>query len=642
MRHQASDDGRKDMSEQATKRLTVAQAIIAFLKNQYVERDGVEQPFFAGCFGIFGHGNVAGIGQALQQMPEFRYYQARNEQAMVHAATAYAKTRNRMQTLVCTSSVGPGATNMVTGAATATINRLPVLLLPGDIFARRNVAPVLQQLEFEHTQDISVNDCFKPVSRYWDRITRPEQVMTSLPQAMQVLTDPAETGAVTLALPEDVQAEAYNYPQAFFRKRVWHIPRNRPDRAALEEAAARIRASKRPLIIVGGGVIYSEATGTLQQFVQQTGIPVGETMAGKGSLTYDNPLNLGAIGVTGTFAANRLARDADLVIGIGTRYSDFTTSSQTAFQNPDVRYININVALLDAGKELALPLIGDAKATLEELLHLLNGYSVQPDYRQQAEQLHQAWEEEVERIYAVRHEPLPSQGELIGAVNELSAPDSIMVCAAGSLPGDLHKLWRARHPKNYHMEYGYSCMGYEIAGGLGIKMAAPERDVYVMVGDGSYLMMNSEIVTSIQEKRKLIIVLFDNNGFKSIGALSRSLGEDGFGTRYVYPEDGLWPTDAAGRDVQFLPTDLATNARSLGANVIECQTHADFEAALQAARTTDRTTVIYIQNDRYVGIPNYDSWWDVPVAEVSDMPPVQAARAEWEAMRAQERYFFDQ
>jgi 3D-(3,5/4)-trihydroxycyclohexane-1,2-dione acylhydrolase (decyclizing) len=630
------------MSEQATKQLTVAQAIIAFLKNQYVERDDVEQPFFAGCFGIFGHGNVAGIGQALQQMPAFRYYQARNEQAMVHVATAYAKTRNRMQTLVCTSSVGPGATNMVTGAAAATINRLPVLLLPGDIFARRNVAPVLQQLEFEHTQDISVNDCFKPVSRYWDRILRPEQVLTSLPHAMQVLTDPAETGAVTLALPEDVQTAAYDYPQGFFRKRVWHIPRNRPDRVALEEAAARIRESSRPLIIAGGGVICSVATETLQRFVQQTGIPVGETMAGKGSLTYDNSLNMGAIGVTGTFAANRLARDADLVIGIGTRYSDFTTSSQTAFQNPEVRFININVTLLDAGKELALPLLGDAKATLEELLLRLVGYSVHPDYRQQAEQLHRAWEEEVERIYAVRNEPLPSQGELIGAVNELSAPDAIMVCAAGSLPGDLHKLWRARHPKNYHMEYGYSCMGYEIAGGLGIKMAAPERDVYVMVGDGSYLMMNSEMVTSIQERRKLIIVLLDNNGFKSIGALSRSLGEDGFGTRYVYPEDGHWPTDSAGDDVQFLSTNLAANARSLGAHVIECKTYADFQAALHAARTTDCTTVIYIQNDRYMGIPNYESWWDVPVAEVSEMPSVQAARIEWETMRSQERSFFEQ
>ncbi len=627
------------MTEQATQRLTMAQAIIAFLKNQYVERDGLEQSLFAGCFGIFGHGNVAGIGQALQQMPEFRYYQARNEQAMVHAAVAFAKTKNRLQTFVCTSSVGPGATNMVTGAALATINRLPVLLLPGDIFARRNVAPVLQQLESEQTQDISVNDCFKPVSRYWDRITRPEQVLTALPEAMRVLTSPAETGAVTLALPEDVQTEAYAYPEAFFRKRVWHIPRNRPDRRALEQATAWIRTSKRPLIVAGGGVIYAEATDILRRFVDQTGIPVGETMAGKGSLRYDHPLSMGAIGATGTFAANRIAREADLVIGIGTRYSDFTTSSKTAFENPEVRFININVAAFDATKHSALSLVGDARVTLEELLTLLDGYSVDSNYRTQAEQLHTAWEEEVERIYTIRNTPLPSQGELIGAVNELSDPSAIMVCAAGSLPGDLHKLWRARHPKNYHMEYGYSCMGYEIAGGLGIKMAAPDRDVYVMVGDGSYLMMNSEIVTSIQERYKLIIVLLDNSGYKSIGALSRSLGQEGFGTRYVYPHNGVLPSDAAGADVQTLPVDLATNARSLGAHVIECKTYADFVAALKTVQTTDRTSVIYIQNDRYVAIPNYEGWWDVPVAEVSEMPSVQAARAEWAAMRAQERYF---
>ncbi len=453
------------MNEHATKRMTMAQAVIAFLKNQYVERDSVEQPFFAGCFGIFGHGNIAGIGQALQQMPEFRYYQARNEQAMVHVATAYAKTRNRLQTFACTSSIGPGATNMVTGAATATINRLPVLLLPGDIFARRNVSPVLQQLESEHTQDISVNDCFKPVSRYWDRISRPEQLLTSMPEAMRVLTSPAEVGAVTLALPQDTQAEAYAYPEAFFYKRVWHIARNRPDRGALEQAVAWIRASQRPLIIAGGGVIYSEATDTLQCFVDQTGIPIGETMAGKGSLRYDHPLNLGAIGATGTFAANRVAREADLVIGIGTRYSDFTTASKTAFQHPEVHFINLNVTEFDASKHLALPLVGDAKATLEELLALIDGYRVEESYRTQVEQLHTAWDAEVERIYAARNAPLPSQGELIGAVNELSAPDAIMVCAAGSLPGDLHKLWRARHPKNYHLEYGYSCMGYEIAGG---------------------------------------------------------------------------------------------------------------------------------------------------------------------------------
>src|SRR5260221_3009962 len=630
------------MHEQATKRVTMAQAVIAFLKNQYVERDGTEHAFFAGCFGIFGHGNIGGIGQALQQMPEFRYYQARNEQAMVHAASAYAKTRNRLQTLACTSSVGPGATNMVTGAATATINRLPVLLLPGDTFARRNVAPVLQQLESEQSQDISVNDCFKPVSRYWDRISRPEQLLTALPEAMLVLTSPADTGAVTLALPEDVQTEAYDYPAAFFQKRVWHIPRNRPDRSAVEQAAAWIRASKRPIIVAGGGVIYAEATAILQRFVNQTGIPVSETMAGKGSLAYDHPLNLGAIGATGTFAANRLAKDADLVVGIRTRYSDFTTASKTAFQHPEARFININVTSFDACKHAALPLIGDAKATLEELLTLLAGYTVDEGYCSLAKQLHIEWDAEVERIYSMRNEPLPSQGELIGAVNELSSPEAIMVCAAGSLPGDLHKLWRARTPENYHMEYGYSCMGYEIAGGLGIKMAAPNRDVYVMVGDGSYLMMNSEIVTSIQEHYKLILVLLDNQGFKSIGSLSRSLGQDGFGTRYAYPHNGRWPTDTAGADVQTLPVDLAANARSLGAYVIECKTYADFVAALKTVQTTDHTSVIYIQNDRYVAIPNYEGWWDVPVAEVSEVSSVQAARTEWTEMRAKERSFLEQ
>src|SRR6266581_4841063 len=632
---------RINMDKQATKRMTMAQSIIDFLKNQYVERDGVELPFFAGCFGIFGHGNIAGIGQALQQMPDFRYYQSRNEQAQVHIAIGFAKMKNRLQTFACTSSIGPGATNMLTGAATATVNRLPVLLLPGDIFARRNVAPVLQQLESEHTQDISVNDCFRPVSRYWDRITRPEQLLTSLPEAMRVLTSPAETGAVTLALPEDVQTEAYAYPEAFFSRRLWHVPRNRPDRRAVEQAAAWIRASKRPLIVAGGGVIYAEATDALQHVVEQTGIPVGETMAGKGSLRYDHPLSLGAIGATGTFAANRIARDADLVIGIGTRYSDFTTSSKTAFQNPEVRFININVTAFDASKHLALPLVGDARVTLEELLDLLDSYSVEANYRTQAERLHAEWDSEVEHTYNVRHTPLPSQSELIGAVNELSDPSAIMVCAAGSLPGDLHKVWRARHPKNYHMEYGYSCMGYEIAGGLGIKMAAPDRDVYVMVGDGSYLMMSSEIVTSIQERYKLIIVLLDNSGFKSIGALSRSLGQDGFGTRYVYPQNGVWPTDAAGADVQTLPVDLAANARSLGAHVIECKTYADFVEALKTVQTTDRTSVIYIQDDRYVGIPGYEGWWDVPIAEVSTLPSVQDARAEWATMRAQERYFLE-
>ncbi len=621
-------------------RLTMAQAIIGFLKQQYVERDGVEQPFFAGCFGIFGHGCVAGIGQALQQNPDFRYYQIRNEQAMVHAAAGYAKMKNRMQTFACVSSIGPGATNMVTGAAGATINHLPVLLMPGDIFARRNVAPVLQQLESGHSQDISVNDCFKPVSRYWDRINRPDQILCALPEAMRVLTSPADTGAVTLALPQDVQAEAYDYPEEFFRKRVWHIPRVRADKTALQRAAAWIKAAKKPLIVAGGGVIYSGACDTLKAFVDQTGIPVGETMAGKGSLRYDHPLSLGAIGVTGTLAANRIARDADLVIGIGTRYSDFTTASKTAFQNEAVRFININVAEFDAHKHCALPVVGDALTALEDLMEMLQGYAADSSYQAGARELHDAWEAEVDRIYAIRNTPLTSQGELVGAVNELSKPDSIMVCASGSLPGDLHKLWRSRHPKNFHLEYGYSCMGYEIAGGLGVKMAAPDREVYIMQGDGGYLMLNAEIVTSIQEGYKLTIIIFDNFGYKSIGGLSRSLGQEGFATRYVYPKEDVLPGDDAGENVEVLPVDLAANARSLGAHVIECKTYEDFANAIKTAETIEKTTVIYIQNDRYVGVPGYDSWWDVHVAEVSEMESVRKARKAWEQMRAKERFFF--
>jgi 3D-(3,5/4)-trihydroxycyclohexane-1,2-dione acylhydrolase (decyclizing) len=593
----------------------MAQALIKYLTCQYTERDSKENALFAGCFGIFGHGCVSGIGQALQQYPEFRYYQTRNEQAMVHASAAYAKMKNRMQTFACLSSIGPGATNMVTGAAVATTNHLPVLLLPGDIFARRNVAPVLQQLESETTQDISVSDCFKPVSRYWDRINRADQILTALPEAVRVLTSPADAGAVTLSLPEDTQTEAYDYPADFFGKRIWKIPRNRADNEALTAAAKLIGNSKCPLIIAGGGVIYSDAQDVLEQFVAKTGIPVGVTMAGKGSLLYDNELNMGAIGVTGNFAANRMARQADLVIGIGTRYSDFTSASKTAFQNPDVRFVNINVAEFDAYKHAALPLVADAKVTLEELTELLDGYHVDTEHEQKARQLHAQWQEEVDRIYAIRHEPLPSQGELIGAVNELSDADAVMINAAGSMPGDLHKLWRTRHSKNFHLEYGYSCMGYEIAGGLGIKMAAPDREVIVMVGDGSYLMLCNEIITSIQEGYKLTIVLMDNRGFNSIGGLSRSLGQEGFGTRYAFPIDE-------------------------GAHVFECKTYDDFVKAFKESKETDRTTVIYIQNDRYEGVPGYESWWDVPVAEVSEMDRVKKARKEWEKNRKLERYFF--
>jgi len=616
-----------------TRRLTMAQAIIAFLKQQYVERDGREHQFFAGCFGIFGHGNVAGIGQALQQNRDFRYYLCRNEQAMVHTAAGFAKMSNRLRTLVCTTSIGPGATNMLTGAAGATINRLPVLLLPGDIFARRLVAPVLQQLESPATQDISVNDCFKPVSRYWDRIERPEQILTSLPEAMRVLTSPADTGAVTLALPQDVQADAFDYPAKFFEKRVWTIPRPRGDAELFRRAAAWIRASRQPLIIAGGGVIYSEATEALARFAEQTGIPVAETQAGKGAMRYDHSQALGAMGVTGTPGANIVAREADLVIGIGTRYSDFTSASKTAFQHPNVRFININVADFDAHKHSALPLVADARAALEELAAALAGYRVDNDYRTRVDRFCVKWDQEVERIYNLRHGPPISQGEVIGVVNNVSRPQDVVVCAAGSLPGDLHKLWRTRDPKGYHLEYGYSCMGYEIAGGLGIKMAAPQRDVYVMVGDGSYLMMAQEIVTSIQEGYKLNIVVLDNHGFSSIGGLSRACGSGGFGTEYRFRRDG----DLAGEPV---PVDYAANAASLGACAVRAQTREQLRDALVAMRHHDRTSVVVIETDINARVGGYESWWDVPVAEVSEMESVQAAHRDYVKARDKERHFF--
>jgi 3D-(3,5/4)-trihydroxycyclohexane-1,2-dione acylhydrolase (decyclizing) len=620
-----------------TQRLTMAQALILYLTKQYVERDGQELPFFAGVWGIFGHGIVAGIGQALQQYAgEIRYYQSRNEQAQVHAAVAYAKMKNRLQTFACTSSIGPGATNMLTGAAVATVNRLPVLLLPGDIFAERRQAPVLQQLESEHTQDISVNDCFRPVSRYWDRLYRPEQLITALPEAMRVLTSPAETGAVTLALPQDTQTEAYDYPAELFEKRVWHIPRSRPDTTLLQRAAEWIRASKNPLIIAGGGVHYSEASEALRAFAEATGIPVGETMAGKGSLPYDHPLNLGAVGVTGAEGANIMAREADLIIGIGTRYSDFTTASKTAFQNPGVRFININVGEFDAHKHNALPLVADARVTLAELSLALEGYRIDERYSQRAKELNAAWDREVERIYNLEHGPLISQGEVIGVVNTLSRPQDVVLCAAGSLPGDLHKLWRTRDPKGYHLEYGYSCMGYEIAGGLGAKMAAPERDIYVMVGDGSYLMMNTEIVTMVQEGIKVIIVLLDNHGFSSIGGLSKAVGSDGFGTKYRYR------TDSDHLDGEVIPVDYAANCASLGAHVIKARNRDELANAIKEAQAHQGGPVcVVIEVDRSRRVSGYESWWDVAVAEVSDNPDVQQARQEYEAARASERYYLE-
>jgi 3D-(3,5/4)-trihydroxycyclohexane-1,2-dione acylhydrolase (decyclizing) len=614
------------------RRLTTAQAIIQFLKVQYSARDGREQQFFGGCFGIFGHGNVAGIGQALQENPDFPYYLCRNEQAMVHTAAAFAKMSNRLRTLVCTTSIGPGATNMLTGAAGATINRLPVLLLPGDIFARRNVAPVLQQLEWGTTQDVSVNDCFRPVSRYWDRIQRPEQILTALPEAMRVLTSPAETGAVTLALPQDVQAEAYDFPEEFFQRRTWIVPRLRPDATLLANAVEWVRRAKRPLVIAGGGVIYSGATEALSRLAARTGIPVAETQAGKGSLCFDHAQSAGAMGVTGTSTANRLAHEADLIIGIGTRYSDFTTASVTAFQNREVRFININVAELDAYKNAALPLSGDALATIEELDAALGSYSIGKEYAQEIKQLRVEWDAEVDRIYSRRVGPPLSQGEVIGLLNSMLGPKDVIVCAAGSLPGDLHKLWRARDPKAYHLEYGYSCMGYEIAGGLGVKIADPSREVYVLLGDGSYLMMAQEIVTAVQEHLKINIVVLDNHGFSSIGGLSSACGSGGFGTEYRYRDDG--------RQGQMIPVDFVANATSLGAHAVRATTRDQLADAIKNMRSHDGPSVVVVETDYNDRLPGYESWWDVPIAEVSNSESVQSARLNYEEARRRERYLW--
>ena len=615
------------------KRLTTAQAIILFLQQQYVERDGIIQPFFGGCFGIFGHGNVAGIGQALQQYPSFKYYQCRNEQAMVHTAIGYAKTLNRLGAFVCTSSVGPGATNMVTGAATATINRIPVLLLPGDIFANRQVAPVLQQLESSSSQDISVNDCFKPVSKYWDRINRPEQIIAALPEAMRVLTSPADTGAVTLSLPQDVQAEAYDFPAAFFEKRIWHIQRSRPDKQALLRAVESIKKARKPLIIAGGGVIYSEATAELKKLVNATGIPVVETFAGKGSLRFDEPQNLGAAGVTGTPGSIAVAAGADVVIGIGTRYSDFTTISEAAFQHQSVQFININVTEFDAFKHSAIPVTGDAREVLKELISLLKDYKVPETYRKRNERYNKDWDKQVSRVYQLNH-PVPvSQGEVIGAVNTASTENDMVVCAAGSLPGDLHKLWRTRNPKGFHLEYGYSCMGYEIAGGLGAKMADPTREVYIMVGDASYLMLSQEIITAVQEGIKLIIILLNNHGYASIGGLSESLGTEGFGTRYAYRNAKTGQLDG-----KKLPVDFAANAASMGAEVIKAVTIPELNAALKTARENINTTVIYIETDREERVGGF-AWWEVPVAQVSVSKKVQQAYQQLVEHKTEQKYY---
>lgn len=623
-----------------TVRLTVGQAVVRFLGSQYTERDGLRRKLFAGCFGIFGHGNVAGLGQALLQaeleQPDLLpYHQGRNEQAMVHIAVGYARQQDRLETFAVTASVGPGSSNMLTGAALATINRLPVLLLASDIFATRVASPVLQELEQPFGYDVSVNDAFRPLSKFFDRVWRPEQLPAALLGAMRVLTDPVEAGAVTLALPEDVQAEAFDWPVELFAERVWRIARPVPEPEVIAAAAEIIRGAKAPIIVAGGGVTYAEANDELRAFVEATGIPITETQAGKGSLSFDHPLNLGAIGATGSPAANHFARQADVVIGIGTRYSDFTTASKTIWQHPDVAFVNINVAGLDAFKLAGYPVVADAKRALPALATALAGYSTDPEFQADVTARAKAWDDEVVAShhsgYGETHEFL-SQAEVLGAVEAAMEPTDVVVCAAGSLPGDLHGMWRTRDRKGYHVEYGYSCMGYEIPGAIGIRLAAPERDVFVTVGDGSYLMMPTELVTAVQEGIKIIVVLLQNHGYASIGALAQSLGVQRFGTKYRFRNA------VSGRlDGGKLPVDLAMNAESMGVTVYRAKTLAELKNALAAAKAGDEPCLVHVDTDLEFESPKGDGWWDVPVAEVSTLDFTQDARIRYEKFRADQK-----
>ena len=617
-----------------TVRLTVAQATVRFLAAQHTERDGVRRKAFAGCLGIFGHGNVAGLGQALLQAEltdpaALPYVLGRNEQAMVHTAVAYARACDRLQTWAVTTSIGPGATNMVTGAALATVNRLPVLLLPADTFATRAAGALLQELELPGSGDVTVNDAFRPVSRWFDRVHRPEQLGPALLGAMRVLFDPADTGAVTVALPQDVQAEAYDFPVDLFAERVWHVGRPLPEQAALARAVHAIRSARRPVLVAGGGVHYADATGALAAFAEATGIPVGQTQAGKGALPFDHPQSVGAIGSTGTTAANALAADADVVIGVGTRWQDFTTASRTAFAE-GTRFVNVNVAALDAAKHAGIDLRADAREALTALTAALADWSVEGTYRERTAELKATWEGTLDAVFAEAGNPdgRLSQNAVIGLVNSALDPRDVVVCAAGSMPGDLHKMWRSRDPKGYHVEYGFSCMGYEIAGGIGVKLASPDRDVVVMVGDGSYLMMATELVTAVQEDVKIIVVLVQNHGFASIGALSESLGSQRFGTAYRRRTGALGT--GARLDGDRLPVDLAANAASLGVDVLHATDRESFTAALAKAKAADRTTVVHVETDPLIDAPSSGSWWEVPVSEVSELASTQDARRTYE------------
>ncbi|MFI6872914.1 3D-(3,5/4)-trihydroxycyclohexane-1,2-dione acylhydrolase (decyclizing) [Streptomyces sp. NPDC050400] len=611
-----------------TVRLTTAQALVRFLARQYTERDGDRRRLIGATWGIFGHGNVAGLGQALvQYADEMPFHQGRNEQAMVHAAVGYARQSGRLATHAVTTSIGPGATNLVTGAALATINHLPVLLLPGDVFATRPADPVLQQLEVPYAGDVSVNDCLRPVSKYFDRITRPEQLVPAALAAMRVLTDPVDTGAVTLALPQDVQAEAYDWPEEFFAERVWAIRRPAPDPAELAAAAQALRSARRPLVIAGGGVHHSGAEDALAAFADATGIPVASTQAGKGSLRHDHPADVGGIGHTGTATADELARTADLVIGVGTRYSDFTTASGTLFEDPGVRFLNLNVAAFDAHKLAALPLVADARTGLTALREAVAGYRAEPAHITEYTDDKERWEHRVDACYAAADDLVrPTQAQVLGVLDALVTGDDILINAAGSLPGDLHKLWRTRSRDQYHVEYGYSCMGYEIPASIGVALAAPGRPVWALVGDGTYLMMPTEIVTAVQENVPVKVVVLQNHGYASIGGLSASVGAEGFATGYRYRE-GNGYTGAP------LPVDLAANAASLGMDVHRAKTVRELREALAAARAATRPTCVYVETetaDTVSGPPPAQAWWDVPVAETADRPSAVKAREEYD------------
>jgi 3D-(3,5/4)-trihydroxycyclohexane-1,2-dione acylhydrolase (decyclizing) len=609
-----------------TLRCTAAQAAVRYLASQHVEAASGEVPFFAGVWAIFGHGNVAGLGEALYAAREhLPTYRAHNEQGMAHAAIAFAKQLRRRRAMICTSSVGPGATNMVTAAALAHVNRLPVLFLPGDVFATRGPDPVLQQIESFSDGTVSANDCFKPVSRYFDRITRPEQLIDALPRAMHTLLDPASCGPVTLAFCQDVQAEAYDYPEAFFRRRVWSIRRAAADRREIEQLASSLKTARAPLIIAGGGVHYSGAEAQLAAFASSFGIPVAETQAGKGALPWDHPLNLGAIGVTGTSCANAAAAKADLVLGVGTRLQDFTSGSRALFSAPDCRLVQINVAVYDAGKHPAATVVGDARDVLAALAHRLAGWRPDRDPKTINEEVAR-WNLAWKGATGAPSAGLPSDAQVIGALWRTCSENAVIVCAAGGLPGELHKLWRARAPDDYHVEYGYSCMGYEIAGGLGVKMAQPLRDVYVLVGDGSYLMLNSELATSVALGYRLVVLVLNNRGFGCINRLQRATGGAAFNT--------LWEDSphTAPSDIDFV-----AHAASLGAIAEKAESIAALEQALQRARRSERTHVIVIDTDPAIATTAGGAWWDVAIPEVSSRAGVDAARAASLAQRKTRR-----